>query len=423
MTQNKVENLVYVVNKNGNPLMPCKPTKAKHLLKLGRAKIINYRPFTIQLKWDCEENLQPTTLGIDKGSKFTGLAIVNDVTGELLLQAELKHRTDVSDKMTTRAANRRARRGRLWYRQSRWQNRSSMRRSRLPQSIKTNADEVLRVVRKLPVSINKIVVEDVLVDVRKLTNPEVRGKQYQESNRLDENLRLACLMRDDFHCQNYKCRGNVKLLHAHHIVWRSKGGKNTITNLITLCKKCHGDLHQGKWSLSISGADGFRDQMAQRTMQGKNYLYKELHRICPDLGLVFGYETAERRHSLSLAKTHMVDGFVIANGNIYTENNQYRVNFRPEQTRRQYFDQPRKGHGRVRYQVNEELDGFKKGDIVKVLYKGESYVKQINAIYSARKHCTGRLAFSRVIGEPSDVLPKNCVLLERQKTVIFNNIL
>jgi len=48
---------VYVINKNGNPLMPCKPAKARHLLRDGKAKVIKRNPFTIQLLWDCEEKL------------------------------------------------------------------------------------------------------------------------------------------------------------------------------------------------------------------------------------------------------------------------------------------------------------------------------------------------------------------------------
>jgi len=64
--------------------------------------------------------------------------------------------------------------------------------------------------------------------------------------------------------------------------------------------------------------------------------------------------------------------------------------------------------------VNEELAGFRKGDIVRA--KGK-YVKQINAIYS-----DGRLAFKRVKGEPSTALPKDCQLLERGQTVLWEKV-
>jgi len=32
--------LVYVLNKHGKPLMPCKPSKARKLLKQGKAKVV-----------------------------------------------------------------------------------------------------------------------------------------------------------------------------------------------------------------------------------------------------------------------------------------------------------------------------------------------------------------------------------------------
>ena len=409
--------LVYVINKNSNPLMPCKPAKARHLLRDGRAKVIKRFPFTIQLLWNCEENVQPITLGIDKGSKFTGIAVVNDETGEPLLQAEVRHRLDVKRKMESRRNNRHARRTRKWYRPCRFNNRSSSKRKgRLPQSIKTNVDEVLRVVKKLPVPIRKIIVEDVLVDIRKLTNPEVREKDYQISNRLDENLRLACLVRDDFKCQGPR-KFHVPQLHAHHIIKRSKGGKDTITNLITLCKGCHGDLHQGKWKLNITGASGFKDRMAQRTMHGKNYLYQNLSRGGTEPNLCYGYETSSKRQELNLPKTHAVDAFIIAGGtNTYNQNNFYIITFRPEQTRKLYFDLPRKGKGRMRYQVNKELLGFKKGDIIKVrTNNGKIYYKQINSIES-----DGRLAFRRVKGHPRNACPKKCKLLEKQRTIMFS---
>jgi hypothetical protein len=92
----------------------------------------------------------------------------------------------------------------------------------------------------------------------------------------------------------------------------------------------------------------------------------------------------------------------------------YRISFRPRRTRRQYHDLPRKGLGRVKYQVNEQVAGFHKGDVVSVKSK---YVKQINSIYS-----TGRLAFKRVKGEPTSAFPKDCHLLERGQTILWEKV-
>lgn len=44
--------IVYVINKERKPLMPCKPRKTRILLKEDKAKIINKTPFTIHNEID-----------------------------------------------------------------------------------------------------------------------------------------------------------------------------------------------------------------------------------------------------------------------------------------------------------------------------------------------------------------------------------
>jgi hypothetical protein len=405
--------LVYVINKNGNPLMSCKPAKARKLLRDGKAKVTNRCPFTIQLQWDCEENVQPVTLGIDKGSHHTGLCSVSN--GKILLSSIINHRTDIKDKMTGRRGNRCQRRSRKWYRPKRFSNRATSKRSgRLPPSIKANAEEVTRVVHQIPLPLSSCVVEDVQIDIARLNNPDLLGKEYQKSNRLDENLRIATLMRDRYQC-TYCDKKNTRL-EVHHIVPRHQGGKDTIQNLTTLCQSCHEKLHQGKITINDRGISGFKDKIAQRTMQGKSYLYQTLEKLAP-VSKVFGYQTAECRQSLGLPKEHDVDALCVATLNStttvpYHRENFYTIKFRPRQTRRRYHDLPQKGKGRVPYQVNAELDGFRKGDLVRVKDK---WTKQINSIYS-----NGRLAFARVKGEPGSAIPENCQLLFRGQTVVWN---
>ena len=74
--------------------MPCKPerplrpsaslgAKARKLLRDKKAKVVNRCPFTIQLLWNCEENVQEVTIGIDKGSSVTGFSCVGN--GKILM--------------------------------------------------------------------------------------------------------------------------------------------------------------------------------------------------------------------------------------------------------------------------------------------------------------------------------------------------
>ena len=383
---------VYVINQNGNPLMPCKPAKARHLLRDGKAKVVNQKPFTIQLLWDCEANVGEVRCGIDKGCKVTGIACVrrrfitnhNHGNGEVLFSANIKHRNPVALQqeetryrstghkdgcktfVQVRAERRRARRNRhCWHRKPRFNNRASAKKSgRLPPTIRMNVMEVVRVVRKIPLPISIITVEDVAVDVRRLSNPDVKGSEYQQSNRLDENLRLACLIRDNFTCQ--KCGKQAVRLEAHHIVWTTKGvrfahrrlrltGKDSIYNLITLCENCHDRVHKtgesGKVKLKknkvVTGMDGFSDKMAQRTMQGKTLMYRELEKIAP-LSTVYGYQTSAFRKACDYPKEHWIDAVCIVclqTGEIVPLNNSnhYSIWFRAKQTRRIFNTQPSKG--------------------------------------------------------------------------------
>ena len=406
---------VYVRNQDGTPLIPCRPAKARKLLKAGKARVVGRSPFTIQLTWQCEGHVQEVVVGIDKGSSVTGLSCVGN--GVVLLAAEIHHRRDVKEKLNTRRTHRRSRRSRMWYRPARFLNRASSKRSgRLLPSIKTNVEEVIRVVRQLPLPISRIVIEDVQVDIARLNNPTLRGSQYQDLTRLDENLRLACLMRDKYTCQH--CGKRDRRLEAHHIIYRERGGKDTLTNLITLCEGCHTKVHQGRIRLNVTGVSGQLDQIAQRTMQGKNHLYTTLGATVP-LTTVFGYETAAFRKFRGLEKSHTTDALCVAtliSGEIVEAGgaNSYHITFRPRQTRRRYHDLPRKGVGRVPYQVNEELAGFRKGDIVRVKAR---WVKQINSIYS-----DGYVAFKRVKGEPAKARPRDCRLLERGRTVVWEQV-
>ncbi len=413
--------LVYVLNQDGSPLMPCKPAKAKHLLKRGIAKVKKLKPFTIQLLWDCEANVQEVTCGIDKGAKQTGIACIGNE--KVLFAANLKHRGNVKDRMNQRRQCRRQRRARRWYRKKRFANRAKSRRTdRLPPTIETHIFEVIRVVQRIPLPISLFVVEDVLVDIRRLSDENLIHFQYQESNRLDENLRLATLIRDQFTCQC--CHAKNLSLHAHHIIWREDGGKDSIYNLITVCQKCHRKIHDEGKSGEVRrqngevviGMSGKIDRLSQLTMQGKTKMAAELEKMAP-IEKVFGYQTAFFRKALGYEKEHWVDAVCVAclkkgkEISPQTEN-LYFITFRPRQVRQKYYVLMQKGKGRVKYQKNESLFGFHKGDIVKV----KGFVKQVNSIYS-----TGMLAFQRVKGEPYASSPKKCQLLEKSRTINYWN--
>ena len=121
--------VVYVLNQNGQPLMPIRRCgKVRRLLNSGKAKVVHREPFTIKLLFDTEENTSDLTLGVDTGSAKIGTAVVdnNQVT---LYASEVEIRNDISTKMGRRSIYRRARRTRkLRYREARWLNRVDLAR-------------------------------------------------------------------------------------------------------------------------------------------------------------------------------------------------------------------------------------------------------------------------------------------------------
>ncbi len=97
---------VFVLNQRKEPLMPCKPRKARVLLKQGKAKVIKRTPFTIQLTSATGETKQAISLGVDAGYKHIGLSATTEK--ESLLEAEAAIRNDIVKLLSDRRELRRA---------------------------------------------------------------------------------------------------------------------------------------------------------------------------------------------------------------------------------------------------------------------------------------------------------------------------
>ena len=115
--------MVYVLNKDGIPLMPTKRHgKVRRMLKNGQAKVVKRCPFTIQLLYDATNYTQQINLGIDAGSKHIGVCAVTEK--EELYSADIELRKDIVELLSTRRENRRTRRNRKTrYRKARFNNR------------------------------------------------------------------------------------------------------------------------------------------------------------------------------------------------------------------------------------------------------------------------------------------------------------
>jgi HNH endonuclease len=54
--------------------------------------------------------------------------------------------------------------------------------------------------------------------------------------------------RDRWHC---RCCNATGALTPHHIVFKSQGGDDSLSNLITLCLACHSDIHEGRLGILV----------------------------------------------------------------------------------------------------------------------------------------------------------------------------
>ena len=78
--------MVYVLNIDGNPLMPCSSAIARMLLKHRKAKVRRRTPFMIQLLYKTKtEYTQPLTHGLDSGSVKVGSSVLPDEKGNVVV--------------------------------------------------------------------------------------------------------------------------------------------------------------------------------------------------------------------------------------------------------------------------------------------------------------------------------------------------
>jgi 5-methylcytosine-specific restriction endonuclease McrA len=305
----RVQNIVYVLNMRGNPLMPTTQSKARRLLKQKKAKVVKRIPFTIQLIIATGETKHECTLGVDIGYKNIGLSVVSKK--QELFSANVQLRTDISDKLSKRAMYRRNRRNKLWYRKPRWKNRvNAKQEGRLMPSVKQKINSHIRIIKKIKsiLPISKLVIETGLFDMTKMKNPNIKNWQYQKGDLYNfENVKAFVLSRDQHTC--YFKKGCSNKLHVHHIKFRSNGGSDNANNLITVCEKHHNQIHKGKLKLEKVGK--FKKLKSATVM---NVIQKRLLEYFQDAIETFGYETKVKSRELVLEKSHINDAFVIAGG-------------------------------------------------------------------------------------------------------------
>ena len=151
----------------------------------------------------------------------------------------------------------------------------------------------------------------------------------------------------------------LRRLKRHHTNPKLKGGSNRVSNGITLCKKCHTDLHEGHWKLDIKPRN-FR--YPAHTQQGKWYLFNKLKERFTKVKICYGWMTAKARRSLGLEKEHYNDASAMLGANEYVCKI---YNIKPRRTKI-WGNNPNK--------TCTEKNGLKHFDIVKAMHRTRGIV-------------------------------------------------
>ena len=322
---NNIQNRVPVIDEAHHPLAPCSPRRARILVQQDKAhgRHRNGVYYLTLHRTIPQESIQSSSLMIDLGKSFTGIAIVRDDEQHnraILFCTTIRHRNDIQKRMTQRASFRRNRRGRLRFRKPRFSNRRR-KPGWLPPSLRSRLDNTLTWIDRLTglIAISEIHVETTQFDAQRLRNPEVHGKDYQQGQLYQTTLRAFVIHRDNSTCRY--CGKKTKPVELDHVIPRSLSGPNTPWNLVVACHKCN----QRKGNKSLAE---FLKPRPQRLADIEAQLQKPLasaahmNVIIPALlnrlhqqGVPVtehdAAQTAANRQTLNVKKDHHIDAAVL----------------------------------------------------------------------------------------------------------------
>ncbi len=310
---------VFVLDTNKQPLNPIHPGRARMLLSQGKAAVFRRYPFTLVLKEEVSNpKVEPLRIKIDPGAKTSGLALVNDNTGEVVWIAELQHRGfQIRDALTSRRQLRHTRRNRKTrYRKPRFLNRTRP-QGWLPPSLTSRVANLLTWVKRLSClcQVTAISQELVRFDTQQMQDAEISGVGYQHGTMVGYEVREFLLQKWDRTCAY--CGAKDTSLEIEHMQPRSKGGSNRVSNLCLACVPCN----QKKGNQDIKDfLSGKPDLLKRILSQAKRpladtaavnatrwNLYENLKKTGLPVEVGTGGRTKYNRTIRSLEKTHYWD--------------------------------------------------------------------------------------------------------------------
>lgn len=324
---------VFVLDKNLQPLDPCHPARARELLRKGRTKVFKRFPFTIVLQDRIVKDsvIHPHRIKVDPGSKTTGFAVLQEGTGRVTSALEVSHRgQQIKDALESRRSLRRGRRNRKTrYRKPRFLNRTRKAGQRLaqeherwlPPSLESriaNIETWIRRIRKL-CPVTAISQELVRFDLQQRQNPEISGVEYQRGELFGFEVKEYLLQKWNRRCAY--CHVENGTFEIEHILAKSNGGSNRVSNLCLSCHSCN----QAKGNKPVEEFLKKKPEILKRVLaQAKaplkdaaavNATRWQLYRRLCDTGLPVevgsGGRTKFNRKTRGIEKTHWADAVCV----------------------------------------------------------------------------------------------------------------
>ena len=311
---------VFVIGKNGELLMPTtRFGKVRHMLADGRAVICRRNPFTIRLTEETTVYTQPMEVCVDTGYIHIGVSVKSIAREYISAQFDLL--PDEKERRDNKRKYRRARRNRLRHREPRFDNRrvpDGWLAPSIRNKINRHVDIIRSIVEVAPIT--SITLEVAEFDTQLLQaleegKPVPEGVDYQHGPLYKEKtLRNAAFARDKhtcIFCGKNSFKDNV-ILRTHHIYfWRGQHG-DRLSELATICTKCHTPKNHKKGQL-LYGYDkklprytgaAFMNAMRWRVYEAVKGLKVETH-------MTYGAATKARRNILGIDKSHANDAYAM----------------------------------------------------------------------------------------------------------------
>ncbi len=351
---------VPVLNMRGKPLMPTTPRKARMLLEEGKAKVVQRTPFAIQLLYATGGTKQDITLGIDAGYATVGFSAVT--SDKELIAGELTLRSDIKRLIEKRRAYRRTRRSRKWYREPRFNNRGK--KGWFAPSILHKLTSHLGLIEKLKkiLPITQIIIEVATFDTQKMQKPEISGVEYQQGELQGYEVREYLLEKFNRRCAY--CGKKDVPLEIEHIIPKSRGGSDRVSNLTIACHECN--QTKGNQTAEEFGYPRI-EAKAEKTLKATAFMNIVRRRIVDLLKCdqTFGYITKHDRIELGLPKSHSNDAYVIAGGNGQTRPDSIIIGKQVRRQNRSLYKANFLKGGRLKRNTVKEVKGFRRFDKVK----------------------------------------------------------